>query len=464
MAAFNVSADDSSPLISYSPAGAWTDSPVNDQSAQSYSQKTWHTVSSQGASATVQFNGTGVWFFGATRPGYGTYNISVDGQSVSGNAQAQTASFQQLLGGQSSLTNGPHTAVFTNTGSTVDLDSVIFETQIGSSASATVTNTTTDDTSPAINYLPSSGDWALLTSLEGNFNNTLHFTKAMGAQAQFTFDGDAVAVYGTVSPDQADYTVTVDEVKRDFLGGSNGLASDLHEDTLLYFSNNLASQSHNLTLNVNPDQPNNTMDIDRIVVFTASNGTDSTSPDNTTSQSDPGSTTQNPEGNSVNKVPNDPKGSHHSKRLGHIAIGAFVAGILIFVLLLFAVLAVVLIRRWRRRTQQNKTPPTSTIRTPTTPTLPIQTPSTPDIGPLSPMWGFGPHDPLSDPSSLEKGPTPLVSAVQSAPDVNSFAYSVETRSPPAVMWNSRDDGRLGQLQTQSSMSSAPVRPLRPHVL
>ncbi|KAH9176351.1 hypothetical protein EDB89DRAFT_152538 [Lactarius sanguifluus] len=269
----------------------------------------------------------------------------------------------------------------------------------------------------------------------------------MGAQAQFMFDGDAVAVYGTVSPDQANYTVTVDGVKRDFLGGSNGSASDLHEDTLLYFSNNLASQSHNLTLNVNSDQPNTGkfMDIDRLVVFTASNGTDtgSTSSNNITSQSDPGSTTQNPEGNSVDKVPNNPKGSHHSKGLSHIAIGAFVAGILIFVLLLFVVLAVVLIRRWRRRTQQNKMHPTSSIRTPSTPTLPIQTPSTPDIGPLSPMGGS-----FSDPSNLEMGPAPLVSAVQLAPDVNSFADSVETRSPPAVMWDSRDDGRL---QTQSSM-------------
>lgn len=45
----------------------------------------------------------------------------------------------------------------------------------------------------------------------------------------FTFDGDAVAVYGTVSPFQANYTVTVDGVKHDFLGGSNGLASDMHE-------------------------------------------------------------------------------------------------------------------------------------------------------------------------------------------------------------------------------------------
>lgn len=81
--------------------------------------------------------GTGIWVFGAKKPGYGTYNISVDGQSVSGNAQFPTASFQQLLGGRSGLVNGPHTAVFTNTGSgsAVDLDSVIFETQIGSAGS-----------------------------------------------------------------------------------------------------------------------------------------------------------------------------------------------------------------------------------------------------------------------------------------------------------------------------------------
>jgi hypothetical protein len=82
--------------------------------------------------------GTGFWVFGAKKPGYGTYNISVDGQSVSGNAQSQNASFQQLLGGRSDLVNGPHTAVFTNTGlgSAVDLDSIIFETQIGSAGSA----------------------------------------------------------------------------------------------------------------------------------------------------------------------------------------------------------------------------------------------------------------------------------------------------------------------------------------
>ncbi len=78
--------------------------------------------------------GTGIWFFGAKRPQYGSYSVSIDGRSVSGNARSQHPLFQQLLGGRSGLSNGPHQAVFTNTGSGsfIDLDSIVFETQTGS--------------------------------------------------------------------------------------------------------------------------------------------------------------------------------------------------------------------------------------------------------------------------------------------------------------------------------------------
>jgi len=155
-----------------------------------------------------------------------------------------------------------------------------------------------------------------------------------------------------------------------------------------------------------------------------------------------------------NKVPDDPKGSHPSKRLSPVVIGAIVAGIIIFMLVLLIVLAVVLVRRWRRRAQQNKAHPKSSIRTPMTPDLPIQTPSTPDISPLSPTE-YKPQNPFSDPSHLEKGLTPPLSAVWSALDVNSFADNVETTSPPApktsVMQDSRDDRRTGELQNRSSV-------------
>jgi len=427
MAAFNVSVDDSSPLISYSPAGAWTDSPIND----SYSQRTWHTTSSLGASATLKFNGTGIWIFGSHKPVYGTYNISVDGRSVFGNAQSPTASFQKLLGGQSGLANGPHTAVFTNTGrgSAVDLDSIIFETQVGS-AGSTVTKTTT----LAINNLPtfglSFGDWAL-NLMKGHFSTSRPFTQLAGPQTPFMFDGDAVAVYGTVSPLHANYTVTVDGVKHDFLGSSNGFPSDRHEGTLLFFANNLASHSHNLTLSANPGQPNTRkfMDLDRIVVF-ARNDTNSILSDNITSQPNGVIMPQMPKGNTAKTVVQGPAVSHLSKWLSPVVLKMIVAGSCIFILLLI-VLVVVLMRRRRP------------LKMPSTPSLPIQTP--PAISPRE----INPQNPFYDRSDLERGVEPPLLVVQLAPDDDPFADNVM-----------RDDSN-GELRNQGSVSSGPVWYARP---
>ena len=136
--------------------------------------------------------GTGIWFIGARRPTYGPYDISIDGQSVAGSAYSQNASFQQLLGGRSGLSNGPHTAVLTNagSGSPIDLDSIVFETQIGSAKcvftplacvinrtfvrSETITATTLDDTSDDITYLPTPTDWVSFRT-QGIYNDTLQY-------------------------------------------------------------------------------------------------------------------------------------------------------------------------------------------------------------------------------------------------------------------------------------------------
>ena len=57
---------------------------------------------------------------------------------------------------------------------------------------------------------------------------TISFTQTAGAQAQFEFNGDAVAIYGTVSPFLADYAVTTDGVTQRFQSSSQGLASHIH--------------------------------------------------------------------------------------------------------------------------------------------------------------------------------------------------------------------------------------------
>lgn len=56
----------------------------------------------------------------------------------------------------------------------------------------------------------------------------ISFTQTAGAQAQFTFNGDTVAIYGTVSPFLADYAVTTDGVTQGFQSSSQRLASSVH--------------------------------------------------------------------------------------------------------------------------------------------------------------------------------------------------------------------------------------------
>jgi len=451
MASFNVSADDSSPLILYGPAGAWTDAPSNDTSAPSYFQQSRHTSSSNGASATIQFSGTGIWFFGAKMPTYGPYNISIDGQSVAGNAHSQNASFQQLLGGQSGLTNGSHTAVITNTGtnSLIDLDWVVFETQIGS-ANSTITATTIDDSSPAIAYLPTPADWSA-DPAQGSFNNTLHYTQTGGAQAQFAFNGEAVAIFGTVSPDQANYTVTMDGFTELFQGGSDGLASHLHLKTLLYFADNLTSGPHNVTLTANPAQSgqNNTgkfTGIDRIVVLSTSNG----------------STTENVSGNMANPMGTFQgiSGPPRTSRLNMPVIeGAIVVTL---VLLLLTLLAIVLYRR-RGDNKGGRLRLKFSIRQPKTPSLPMQ---------VAPPWGLSPRTPdipnfYSDPSHLEKGVTHPASTgpQEENPFIDDARGKLPTVPEMSKVLYGNSDCRTGKREvTCYARPPVPIRSARPPTL
>lgn len=121
----------SSPLISYT--SAWVDTPIGDIYAANYSGAAFHTTNSSGASVMFKFNGTGVWLYGAHRPGYGNYSVFVDGAQVfNGSAASPNPVFDQFLGGSANLTMGEHTAVLTNTGGgSVDVESLIFEAKIG---------------------------------------------------------------------------------------------------------------------------------------------------------------------------------------------------------------------------------------------------------------------------------------------------------------------------------------------
>jgi len=273
MASFNLTVEDSSPLITYSPAGSWIDTPTNDPFAVFYSGGSLHTTTTQGATATINFNGTGISIFGGHRPNYGTFSLIVDGQLVTnGSAEStvpSTVATRQLLGTVSGLINGPHNAVFANTdGQPIDVDSIELQSQVGGPGSA-VTPKTFDDSDTAITYLPSPAEWQMTTA-PVFFNDTLHSSQTPGASASLLFSGEAVALYGTVSPSHANIHITIDGQSFILPGGAGGQVSAVRPRVLLYYQNNLVPGQHALALSGDSTPPAGpSIDLDSIMVFTA---------------------------------------------------------------------------------------------------------------------------------------------------------------------------------------------------
>ncbi|KAJ6594194.1 hypothetical protein B0H19DRAFT_53324 [Mycena capillaripes] len=82
MASYNLTIEDSSPLILYGPSGAWQDASSADTAGLAYSGSSLHSTTAPGATATINFNGTGIEIYGGYRPSYGTYALAVDGVTV----------------------------------------------------------------------------------------------------------------------------------------------------------------------------------------------------------------------------------------------------------------------------------------------------------------------------------------------------------------------------------------------
>ncbi|KJA27892.1 hypothetical protein HYPSUDRAFT_51823 [Hypholoma sublateritium FD-334 SS-4] len=297
MSSFDMTVEDSSPLIAYAPAGAWIDTPNNDPLAtksthvdQTYLGASYHITSVLGATATLAFNGlpfypqiplvsaqsglgTGVSIFGGMRSNYGLYIITVDGHIIaSGSAQAGNST-RQLLGTASGLSYGPHIAVLTNiNGAPIDIDWIDFEAQVGASTTSAFSIAQIDNTDPTIVYSPEM-TWQANTNSQF-FNKTLSFTQTPGASASLNFSGGAIAVYGTISPDHADIVITVDGQTRAFPGGSLGFASTLHAQ---YYQSDLSLASlHLLEYSGNPQSGGPFIDLDMISIFTTGPPTDTT--------------------------------------------------------------------------------------------------------------------------------------------------------------------------------------------
>ncbi|KAH7874559.1 uncharacterized protein C8R40DRAFT_1106945 [Lentinula edodes] len=427
MASFNLTVEDSSPLISYSPAGAWSDSPANDTLLSSYSGSSYHITSTQGATATITFTGIGITIFGGHRQNYGTYQISVDGQTVvASESSAGQDVFQQVLGTVSGLSNEKHTAVVTSSSaSSIDIDYVNVQTQIGETGSQ-LTKSTVDDSDPSFIYTPAS-EWSV-NDQNYFMNDTLHYTSSAGASASVTFSGEAVALYGTVSQDHADIQLSLDGQNVTFGAGANGFASTLHSQILLYYAQGLGSNQHSLVVAADPQSGTGPfIDVDAVVVY-------SSIPGSTTSSSKPTSTSSQRDMTSSGKLP--------TKTI----VGIIVGSIFGFLLLLALLLLLLRWRRWRRQGQADLSP--------LTPTLPIQNPDMLEAG-LSTRSG-GSRLSQNSMSSFYSGTPPEEGFMQGHSRDASTAESFSSTAPINA------SSAVPATRDHSISSNVPIRPnLRP---
>ncbi|KAF8160609.1 hypothetical protein B0H34DRAFT_795501 [Crassisporium funariophilum] len=239
--------EDTCPPLVYS--SDWlTGSSATDNETDTYTAGSYRLTKTQGGTMSFSFNGTGIGIYGAKRPGYGLYQVQVDGKTLpTFDASSQVALFNQTLF-NATLDNGYHTVILTNAGNTtLDVDYVAFESVLGQEAEQILVDTFQDN-HPNFVYSPASS-WNA-PSRPGTYSgSTGHVTTDPNATLTYSFEGmsrrrDTVLLYGPVTPQSVSaYFVQVD-------GGAVLTYSVRKQYTkahqVLYYGTGLGAGTHSL--------------------------------------------------------------------------------------------------------------------------------------------------------------------------------------------------------------------------
>lgn len=260
--------EDYSPLLVYSGSDWTAGTSENDTSLDQYSQSSYMRTNVDGATVFFVFYGINVQIYGAYRSTHGFYQIGIDTKLYPPiNGQTTPDSFQKTLFATVALQNGAHTVKMTNEGKTfTDLDFITFQSTVGLDSESMIINTFQDSDS-SFSYYPSSS-WSTNPSYLGMFSGgNGHVSSSAGSYVTYTFQGDAVLLYGPVGPNGAPYSAQMD----------NGVSSNYttststyRPQTLIYYGSNLGAGSHTLKITVQPFNSSYplTLAVDYAEVFT----------------------------------------------------------------------------------------------------------------------------------------------------------------------------------------------------
>ncbi|PSS34147.1 hypothetical protein PHLCEN_2v1815 [Hermanssonia centrifuga] len=266
MPVFNLTIPDTSPLIAYD--GTWGDSSHIDSAWVDYANGTFHATQEYGASATLIFNGSAVYIFGARRDNHDYYTTTLDGMSTTGYGQSNTPIFNSSLFSATNLGGQQHRLVLTNTFTTpadpwVDIDYMVITSGDGNAQTQSA-DVWLDDGAHNITY--SDGWDTSPNGLEASYYmNTMHRTNVNGASASLLFNGSAITVYGATSTDYGLFSISLDGNDPPLL--LNGSAPVFRPQNMLYYAGGLSDETHNLTF-TNADPNGSWFDLNKFVVST----------------------------------------------------------------------------------------------------------------------------------------------------------------------------------------------------
>jgi hypothetical protein len=191
--------NDDDPGITYS--GAWTH--ATGRGAGDYNDDV-HWTSTNGASFTYTFTGTGIDVIGPKSSASNHFSVAIDGATIGQFSQYATTGYQAqaVLYGARHLAPGSHTITVTKVdGTYLQLDAL-----------RVIPNpTTVNDTDASITY---SGTWTHATGRgAGDYNDDLHWTSTNGDSATITFTGTGIDCLGPMSSSDGIANVLLDGVQ-----------------------------------------------------------------------------------------------------------------------------------------------------------------------------------------------------------------------------------------------------------
>jgi len=213
---------------------------------------------------SFSFYGSAVSILGSKRPNHGNYHVELDDQVFPQVNGASTDIFNQTLFTAQGLSLGFHNISITNddNGRFLDVDYVSFDTVVGQPSESLIVNTYKDN-HPSFAYQPSTS-WGPPPLVGYFMGSTGHATTDASAMATFTFQGNAIGLYGSVGPNNTEaYSVKVDNGPLTILTAQR---TSFKPQQLLFWDGNLSSGIH--TLMIQSQSVSGSLAIDYANVYT----------------------------------------------------------------------------------------------------------------------------------------------------------------------------------------------------